>query len=766
MWISSGARNVRMHATRVLSTVALLAGSLGLAVLPDDAAGATVSSSPPTLVNSHANAHDYGPALMRDWNGGGYTDRHFWCGPLSNFEEGILYQDPVQGTRDLLPPSADSGPGAGWDHFFICDPSIVKGSFTWANTSYQYALYYTSNHTLIVAGEANAVGVAFSNNLIDWARTPAPVVEPEYYSTMHYGAGQQVAIRIPNTAAGVRLIYNDNSVNGQPHTYTITSTDGINFPLNTRVELPYAGLVTSTGESFIPTNADYGLDVADGYYYGVVTANRNQVGAPWIYKRGSSGDTYAYDVVRIRRSDLEAGTGQWTMLGQINSETTQGAMTYAPGILRDQFGFVDAWAPNLVVAGGTGPGIQYRDYTHADLSLTDVNSMAWSPGKTAYRRYYNGVDHYFTAAGITPYGYWSENQTYYLEQTPGVGRMPIYSCLVGTDHFTSADPACEGQMILGILGYSYTGPVAGSARLYRCFPGPGNENFMTTSANCEGWGTPTASNFGYVGTVSVAAGASDWTGDAAADSLVFRPSTGEWYINGYGNFTYGIPGDIPVPGDYDGNGARDIAVWRPSNGTWYINGVGIYQYGLTGDIPVPADYNGDGSDDIAVWRPSNGTWYIANQGLAIQYGLSDDIPVPGNWDSDLALEPAVWRPSTASWYINGSQTPFAYGVPGDVPLAFDHDGDGLDTPSVFRPSTGGWFVGGSYTPVTWGAATDIPQPVDRDAIRGDEISLWRPSDGTWYTAGGTAPQQWGWPDDVPMTASLNRATMQRLGLRP
>lgn len=102
--------------------------------------------------------------------------------------------------------------------------------------------------------------------------------------------------------------------------------------------------------------------------------------------------------------------------------------------------------------------------------------------------------------------------------------------------------------------------------------------------------------------------------------------------NSFYSYPFGQNLDIPSTGDFDGDGKADSAIFRPSTGVWYISlsggGTTIHQWGVSGDIPVPADYDSDGLADIAVWRPSTGVWYVYNI-FQKQLGQSGDIPIPG-----------------------------------------------------------------------------------------------------------------------------------------
>ena len=245
----------------------------------------------------------------------------------------------------------------------------------------------------------------------------------------------------------------------------------------------------------------------------------------------------------------------------------------------------------------------------------------------------------------------------------------------------------------------------------------------------------------------------DYDGDHKTDISVFRPSTGDWFLqrsqSGLFGMSFGVSTDKITPADYDGDGKTDIAVYRPSTGIWYVfnssNGtVSFNVFGVAEDLPTPADYDGDGRADISVFRPSTGTWHRQNSGngsfFSVQFGTNGDKPTVGDFDGDHKADIAVYRPSSGIWFqirsLSGSLFGEQFGLSSDLITPSDYDGDGMTDLAVYRPSTGTWFIknssNSSFTFSVFGLAADIPVAGDFDGDGRADISVFRPTDGTWY----------------------------------
>jgi hypothetical protein len=141
---------------------------------------------------------------------------------------------------------------------------------------------------------------------------------------------------------------------------------------------------------------------------------------------------------------------------------------------------------------------------------------------------------------------------------------------------------------------------------------------------------------------------------------VFRPSTGKWYldVNGNGklntcdrdrcgNLRNYRTGDLPVTGSWNGNGLTQLGLFRPSTGEWFLDYNGNRTWdGCTKDrclsspwtgayLPVAGDWDGTGTSKIGIFDPSTGEWFIDLNGngqwVRFSFGQAGDIPVVGKW---------------------------------------------------------------------------------------------------------------------------------------
>jgi hypothetical protein len=239
-------------------------------------------------------------------------------------------------------------------------------------------------------------------------------------------------------------------------------------------------------------------------------------------------------------------------------------------------------------------------------------------------------------------------------------------------------------------------------------PGTG-EWQMDLNANrkWDGSSTDGLYKFGQPGDLPVIG---DWNKDGVAEIGVFRPDTGRWFLDLNGNdrlddrrtdghYRFGTKGDLPVTGAWNKKGVSKIGVFRPETGEWFLdlnnnrrwdgsNIDGVYKFGRPGDLPVTGDWNSDGVADIGVFRPSTGEWLLDLNGNRkwdggtvdgiYKFGRNGDLPVTGDWNGDGVTEIGVFRPSTGEWLLdlNGNDKwdggtvdgIYKFGINGDLPV--------------------------------------------------------------------------------------------------
>lgn len=230
---------------------------------------------------------------------------------------------------------------------------------------------------------------------------------------------------------------------------------------------------------------------------------------------------------------------------------------------------------------------------------------------------------------------------------------------------------------------------------------------------------------------------------------IFRPSTGEWFLDRSGNGQwdgcqadlciagFGQPDDLPVAGNWSGDGTSHIGTFNPATGSWHLdtNGNGIWDgcavdtcvtsFGQPGDLPVARQISGVNKSVIGTFTPEKIIFVrrkrIVKQGIwnfdrnangasddcsAAQcntFGTADALPVVGDWNGTGEEEIGVFYPKRGEWRLdaNGNGTanscrvddcPGKFGARGDLPVAGDWDGTGKVRIGVFRPRTGEWFL--------------------------------------------------------------------------
>jgi hypothetical protein len=229
--------------------------------------------------------------------------------------------------------------------------------------------------------------------------------------------------------------------------------------------------------------------------------------------------------------------------------------------------------------------------------------------------------------------------------------------------------------------------------------------------------------------------AGDWTGDTKYKIGVYRPSTGEWFLDinndglfDAGDVTYhfgGLAGDLPVVGDWAGMGKSCIGIFR-GGGFWLLdlncNGTfdntptdAFFPFGgLAGDVPVVGAWTGTNTrvGVVRAYAPggvqqSPPFFWVLDAGTASAGNTPTDHPVAA---APVGLFPLGGVPCTTT-SVPGCSVANPL-LTSDIYVAGDWLGTGVYHAGIYR--SGSWLLDltGAHTYDTFfqfgGLATDTP----------------------------------------------------------
>lgn len=145
------------------------------------------------IINDVEGAYyNYAPTVIRE----GKTLHVFFCSNVTQKKvvDHILYKKCTITSQGIIEdePVVVLSPGDGWDSANVCDPSVVKGHFTYAGYEYSYLMAYLGCDRTDC--QDNKIGFAVSNDYIHWTKIDNYIITLDSFDKkskiFQWGVGQ------------------------------------------------------------------------------------------------------------------------------------------------------------------------------------------------------------------------------------------------------------------------------------------------------------------------------------------------------------------------------------------------------------------------------------------------------------------------------------------------------------------------------------------------------------------------------------------------
>lgn len=448
------------------------------------------SRSLPKGAIGNLGQYNYSPTAIQTEN----TRQVWWCSPGTNpndpsqSTDAIYYASVNMQTLEITSPKLvlAETPGS-WDSALLCNPKVIGGVFQnplGDGVTYEYAMYYVA--TAWMSGDENSIGVAFSNDGINWKKHPSPVIAAT--TSNSYAVGQPSVYNTDHKSS-IYMLYEDSFPT--EHHVAAISTDGVHFSIQ--------GTVTEKGldpDDPAGTWGDVAYDSDKGEWYAIFNRPLRPPSTTGdVIERGQ----YGVELYKIKQDALLTGSSPWQQLVNIDTSSTGFESNFIAGFVRGFYGDLNiASYPNIDMYTTVSYPPPSWDATPAEAGNSAVVEqwilwpMEWQPDSgagIALNRYFNGSAHEVTTGWVSPDGNFQLQQLLgHLYPKPLNGAtVPLYACKRGqADYFISLDVNCERQRILGKQGYAYAAPDPGRnlLALYRC--STGQDHFVSKDPKCEG----------------------------------------------------------------------------------------------------------------------------------------------------------------------------------------------------------------------------------------------------------------------------------------